>query len=309
MSYHLLTYETEAGPRAGVMIGGRLHDAAKLSGKPEYQTALGVLADWDCADKLFAAKSDQASSGAGLPLEGTKLLPPILYPGEIWAAGANYQDHIGEAGDYVVVNAKAIGGRPWFYSKSSRGALVGHDSVNPLPYYSNKVDWEIELAVVIGRTAWRVSAADALDYVAGYTIANDLSARDWVVRDGIDPVSPFKFDWLSQKGFQGACPMGPWITPARYLRDPQNLDMKLWIDDEIMQDSNTSHMIFSIAEQIEEISSRVPMYPGDMILTGTPSGVGMGRGVFLKPGQNLKLSIEGIGELRHGFSEGPATHA
>ena len=96
--------------------------------------------------------------------------------------------------------------------------------------------------------------------------------------------------------------MGPWITPARDIPNPHDLDLKLWIDDELKQDSNTKYMIFSIGEQIEELSARVTMYPGDVLLTGTPAGVGMGQGVFLKPGQNIRLYIEGVGELRHGFS-------
>jgi 2-keto-4-pentenoate hydratase/2-oxohepta-3-ene-1,7-dioic acid hydratase in catechol pathway len=265
---------------------------------------LGVLEDWDAADALFAGMAERGAPSGGRPLTATKLLAPVQYPPQIWAAGANYQDHIDEMkddGEFVAVNAKSIGGRAWFYNKSSRGAIIGQDDQRALPYYSTKVDWEIELAVVIGREAYRVSAADALGYVAGYTIANDLSARDFVVREGIAPDSPFRFDWLSHKGFEGACPMGPWITPARDIPDPQKLDLKLWIDGEIMQDSNTRYMIFSVAEQIEEISARVTMYPGDMILTGTPSGVGMGRGFFLKSGQQLKLWIENIGELRHGF--------
>jgi 2-keto-4-pentenoate hydratase/2-oxohepta-3-ene-1,7-dioic acid hydratase in catechol pathway len=141
-----------------------------------------------------------------------------------------------------------------------------------------------------------------LDHVAGYTIANDLSARDFVVRDGIEANSPFRFDWIAHKGFDGACPLGPWIVPARDIPDPQRLGLKLWVDDEEMQNSNTRHMIFSVAEQIEELSARVTLHPGDLILSGTPSGVGMGRNVFLKSGQRLRLWIENIGELHHGFS-------
>jgi len=171
-----------------------------------------------------------------------------------------------------------------------------------LPPYSRKVDWEIELAVVIGKAASRVPAARALEYVAGYTIANDLSARDFVVREGIAPDSPFRFDWISHKGFDGACPLGPWITPARAISDPQALGLKLWVDDVLMQDSSTKYMIYSVAEQIEELSARLTLQPGDLILTGTPAGVGMGRNVFLQAGQNLRLWIEQIGELRHGFS-------
>jgi 2-keto-4-pentenoate hydratase/2-oxohepta-3-ene-1,7-dioic acid hydratase in catechol pathway len=304
MGYRLLTYAGADGPRAGLLIDDTIFDVQALSNRPDYATVLGVLEDWQAADAFFEETLACAKLGAaGMPLATAKLHAPILYPGEIWAAGANYQDHIAEMGEskFAAVNAKKIGGRAWHFNKSSRGAVIGHGAAYPLPAYSQKVDWEIELAVVIGRRASKVPAAEAMNYVAGYTIANDLSARDYVVRDGIAADSPFRFDWLSHKGFDGACPMGPWIVPASAITDPQDLDLKLWIDDELMQDSNTKHMIFSVAEQIEEISARVTMYPGDVILTGTPSGVGMGRGVFLKPGQKLRLWIEQIGELEHGF--------
>jgi len=305
MTYSMLTYATDEGPRAGLLIDGRVFDAARAAGNEDYKSVLGILADWSKADQAFAAIAAAPESGAGIALTEVTLLAPVLYPGEIWAAGANYADHIGEMGntDYRAVNAKTVqGGRAWHFSKTSRSAIVGHGTINPLPAYSRKVDWEIELAVVIGKTASKVSAKDALDYVAGYTIANDLSARDFVTRDGIEPVSPFRFDWLSHKGFDGACPLGPWITPARDIPDPQSLNLKLWVDGEEMQNSNTRQMIFSVAEQIEELSARVTLHPGDLILTGTPSGVGMGRNLFLKPGQQLRLWIERIGELRHGFA-------
>jgi len=305
MTIRLLTYLAESGPRAGILAGEIVYDVQALTGKTAYATVLGILNDWDNASNLFAALAkDGLVAANGTPLARTSLLAPVQYPGEIWAAGANYQDHIAEMADgskYKTVNAKEAGGRPWHFSKTSRGAIIGHDEARMLPPYSNSVDWEIELAVVIGRAAYRVPAADALDYVAGYTIANDLSARDHVARPGAAADSPFRFDWLSHKGFDGACPMGPWIVPASEIPDPQNLDMKLWIDDELMQDSNTKHMIFTVAEQIAEISARVTMYPGDVILTGTPSGVGMGRNLFLRSGQRLRLYIEQIGELRHGF--------
>jgi 2-keto-4-pentenoate hydratase/2-oxohepta-3-ene-1,7-dioic acid hydratase in catechol pathway len=304
MTYNLLSYASTEGPRAGLLIAGQIVDPRTVSGNAAHDTVLNILSDWEAADTVFAAAAAEHRTDDGVPLASVQLLAPILYPGEIWAAGANYQDHIGEMGvtDYAAVNAKTIGGRAWHFSKSSRGAIIGHGAVHALPAYSKKVDWEIELAVVIGRTASNVAAADAWKYVAGYTIANDLSARDFVARDGIEPSSPFRFDWLSHKGFDGSCPMGPWITPARYIPDPQALGLKLWIDDELMQDSNTSHMIFSIGEQIEEISARVTMHPGDVVMTGTPSGVGMSRNLFLKSGQRLRLWIEGIGELHHRFS-------
>jgi 2-keto-4-pentenoate hydratase/2-oxohepta-3-ene-1,7-dioic acid hydratase in catechol pathway len=306
MSYKLLSYLAEDGPRAGLLIGESVFDAQAVTNNPNHRTVLGILDDWPAAEPLLIRAAEPgATPGTGIALEKTHLLAPILYPGQIWAAGSNYQDHIDEMteeGEFPSVNAKKIGGRPWHFAKSSRSAVTGHAWQNKLPAYSKSVDWEIELAAVIGRTASKVSAADALNYIAGYTIANDLSARDFVARDGIAIDSAFRFDWLSHKGFDNACPMGPWITPARDIADPQNLDMKLWIDDEMMQNSNTKYMIFSIAEQIEEISARVTMHPGDVILTGTPSGVGMGRGRFLKSGEQLRLWIQDIGELRHGVT-------
>ena len=306
MSYKLLTRHTADGPRVGVAVGDRLFDAAALTGNPAHCSMLAILNDWNDVDAVLAAFADDSASQTGEPLQSAQLLPPILYPGQIWAAGANYADHIDEMtedSEFTVVNAKTIsGGRPWFFSKTSRSALVAHGSINPLPEWAQKVDWEIELAVVIGRKASKVKAAEALDYVAGYTIVNDLSARDYVVRPNIAADSPFRFDWLSHKGFDGACPMGPWIVPARYISDPHKLDLKLWIDDELMLDSNTRHMIFDIGEQIEEISARAALHPGDVIMTGTPSGVGMTRGRFLQPGERLRLWIEGIGELEHGIA-------
>jgi 2-keto-4-pentenoate hydratase/2-oxohepta-3-ene-1,7-dioic acid hydratase in catechol pathway len=171
-----------------------------------------------------------------------------------------------------------------------------------LPAFSETVDWEIELAAVIGRTASHVSVASALDYVAGYTIANDLSARDAALRVKNPPSSPFRYDWVAHKSFDGSCPIGPWIIPAEDIGDPHKLGLKLWVDGELMQDSNTNQMVFDVAEQVAAISSRVTLHPGDLILTGTPAGVGMPRGVFLKPGQTVELWIEKIGELKHTLS-------
>jgi 2-keto-4-pentenoate hydratase/2-oxohepta-3-ene-1,7-dioic acid hydratase in catechol pathway len=147
-----------------------------------------------------------------------------------------------------------------------------------------------------------VPASQALDYVAGYTIGNDLSARDAMRRPKNPPEAPFHFDWLSHKCFDGSCPLGPWIVPAADIGDPQKLGLKLWVGEELMQDSNTSKMIFSTAEQIEMLSSRVTLQPGDLIMTGTPAGVGTPRKRFLRPGETVRLWIEKIGEFEHKLS-------
>jgi 2-keto-4-pentenoate hydratase/2-oxohepta-3-ene-1,7-dioic acid hydratase in catechol pathway len=161
------------------------------------------------------------------------------------------------------------------------------------------VDWEVELAAVIGRPARNVTLETALDHVAGYTIANDLSARDAMRRPQLPDNSPFKLDWLTQKCFEGSCPLGPWIAPARDIPRPQGLAMKLWVNDELMQDSNTSQMIFTTAEQIAHLSTLVTLFPGDLVLTGTPAGVGP-----LAVGDRVEVEVEGIGVLANEVAAG-----
>src|SRR3990172_6037467 len=123
-------------------------------------------------------------------------------------------------------------------------------------------------------------------------------------RPHLSDASPFKLDWVSQKCFDGACPLGPWIVPASDLPDPQKLAMKLWVNGELMQDSHTSKMIFTTAEQIAQLSTRVTLMPGDLVMTGTPAGVGMGRQRFLQAGDTVRLWIEGIGEMSHTMAGG-----
>ena len=169
-----------------------------------------------------------------------------------------------------------------------------------LPSYAHNIDWEIELVAVIGKPARNVSIERALDYVAGYTVGNDLSVRDraFMKRPNVPDGSLFKTDFLGMKGFDRSCPIGPWIVPARALREPQTLAMKLWVDDELKQDSSTSQMIFSAAEQISHLSTYATLLPGDLVMTGTPAGTGAESDVFLKPGQTIRAWIEHIGELR-----------
>jgi 2-keto-4-pentenoate hydratase/2-oxohepta-3-ene-1,7-dioic acid hydratase in catechol pathway len=184
----------------------------------------------------------------------------------------------------------------WHFIKASR-SLADPGATIKISDYSTKMDWEVELAAVIGRKAKNVPQQKALAYVAGYTVANDLSARDRGRRPHVADTSPFKADWLAHKSFDGSCPLGPWIVPASDIPDPQNLGLKLWVNDVLKQDSNTGQMIFNLAEQIAHLSSRLTLHPGDLILTGTPAGVGAGRGEFLKAGDVVKIWIERIGTI------------
>jgi 2-keto-4-pentenoate hydratase/2-oxohepta-3-ene-1,7-dioic acid hydratase in catechol pathway len=149
---------------------------------------------------------------------------------------------------------------------------------------------------VIGHKAHRISVAEALSCVAGYTVANDLSARDLSRRAARSPDNTFYLDWLAHKGFDSSCPIGPWLTPAGSI-DPQNLRIQLSVNGVSKQDSNTSGMIFSVAEQIAHLSRRTTLLPGDIILTGTPAGVGSGYNEFLAPGDRVSVVVEGLGEL------------
>src|SRR5881628_2210967 len=299
MPYKFLSYQVGQAVRAGVLVGDTVYDAAKVTGLSAHSSVLGVLDDWSRAKRLLAQAAKRIESGKGrvkgVPRKRARLLAPVLYPGTIYCAGANYTDHMAEMaraqGQAPGPTMKELGEKPWHFVKTSRISVVGPGARVKLPVYSQMVDWEVELAAVIGKVARDVPVEKALAYVAGYTIANDLSARDVMRRDKNPATSPFHYDWLSQKCFDGSCPLGPWIVPAGDIADPQKLALRLWVNDTLMQDSSTSKMIFDTAEQIAMLSSRVTLHPGDLILTGTPAGVGMGRGRFPEPAAAVRLWI------------------
>jgi 2-keto-4-pentenoate hydratase/2-oxohepta-3-ene-1,7-dioic acid hydratase in catechol pathway len=300
-SYRLATHVGADGPRAGIVVGDELFDAARLTGRAADATVLGILDDWEAARDRLAESAARAVPGAGEPLAGLWLLAPIRWPSAIYCAGANYADHAAEMararGRAPEPDPHALDAKPWHFLKAGRSTLAADGDTIRISAMSQTMDWEIELAAVIGRAAKNVPLGSALDHVAGYTIANDLSARDMGRRQHVSETSPFRFDWVAHKSFDGSCPLGPWIVPSDHIPDPQKLGLRLWVNDVVKQDSNTSKMIFSLAEQIEHLSSRITLQPGDVILTGTPAGVGAARGEFLKAGDVVRLWIENIGTL------------
>jgi 2-keto-4-pentenoate hydratase/2-oxohepta-3-ene-1,7-dioic acid hydratase in catechol pathway len=302
--YKLATYKSSEGPRAGLVVGDEVFDAAKLTGKPAYATVIGILEDWkSAAGALKKAASSAAKSRAKRqPLAKTKLLAPVRFPGTIYCAGANYADHAAamaaREGNPPPPDPHAQGLKPWHFLKASR-TIADPGATVKLTGYAKAMDWEIELAAVIGRPAKDVTKENALAYVAGYMASNDLSARDRGRRPGVSDTSFFKMDWTQHKTFEGSCPIGPWIVPASDIADPQNLGLKLWVNGELKQDSNTGKMLFSLAEQIEQLSINMTLHPGDLILTGTPSGTGAESGSFLKAGDVVKIWIEKIGEIEN----------
>jgi 2-keto-4-pentenoate hydratase/2-oxohepta-3-ene-1,7-dioic acid hydratase in catechol pathway len=302
--YKLATYKSGEGPRAGLVIGEEVFDAAKLTGKPAYATVMGILADWKSAEAALkkAAAGAAKSRGKRLPLKKTKLLAPVQFPATIYCAGANYADHAAamaaREGNPPPADPHEQGLKPWHFLKVPR-TIADPGATIRISHYAKAMDWEIELAAVIGRPAKDVAVKKALGYVAGYMVANDLSARDRGWRPAVPASSPFKMDWTKHKSFEGSCPIGPWIVPASDIPDPQNLALKLWVNGEIKQDSDTGKMLFSLAEQIAQLSINMTLYPGDLILTGTPSGTGAESGNFLKAGDVVRLWIENIGEFEN----------
>jgi len=300
--YRLATYQSADGPRAGLVLDDQVFDAAKLAGNKAYATVIAILEDWRSAQGALNKAAAKAGKGRvkGLPLGRTKLLAPVRWPSAIYCAGANYADHAAEMARHMnrppEPDPHTQGLKAWHFLKAGR-TLADPGATVKISDMSNEVDWEVELAAVIGRRAKNVPQEKALSYVAGYTAANDLSSRDRGRRANVSETSPFKHDWTKHKTFEGSCPLGPWIVPASDVGDPQNLGLKLWVNDALKQDSNTKDMIFNVAEQIERLSDGMTLYPGDLILTGTPAGVGSARGEFLKPGDVVKIWIEKIGTL------------
>ncbi len=309
LPFKLLNYlGANEQPTAGVLVGSTVFPLSdilsSLPGQPSAaRSVLDVLDDWGSyAPRVqAAAKLALERQMPGEQLEKLHLLAPLLYPGAVYCAGANYTDHVLEMARISNLAAdpdpREVGLKPWHFLKPSRSCIVASGTTIQRPSGSQKLDWEAELVAVIGLMARDVSVADALRHVAGYTIANDLSARDLSRRHPLAAGSPFRFDWTAHKGFDGSCPLGPWITPAEQIKNPQNLEIRLWVNDDIKQDSNTSQMIFTVAEQIAHLSTIVTLHPGDIVLTGTPAGVGAARGEFLQPGDRVVVEIEGLGQL------------
>lgn len=310
MKYQLFTYaDKDRAAGAGIAVNQQLFDLAGVAaGSPlAGKSVMELLENWDNAHaRLLAVAKIVGTSPSRyenhmLDADAITFLPPVQQPGVVYCAGANYRDHVEAMGralnQKLVLDPKAEGIPPWHFLKAGKGSLAGHREVVPFPEHSNKLDWEAELAVVIGRRTSKVSADEALQYVAGYSCANDLSARDHLRRDKVDPSSPFLFDWIGHKCFNGSCPIGPFLTPAAFVDTPEDLDIKLWLNGELKQDSNTCNHLYGVADQISFLSHRVDLYPGDILLTGTPAGVGAESGVFLKRGDMMKVWIAGLGEL------------
>jgi 2,4-diketo-3-deoxy-L-fuconate hydrolase len=247
----------------------------------------GRVADLDAAALSPQGLKTLASvDPESLPMApaGARLGPPVAFVSKIVAVGLNYADHAAESGN-------PIPSEPVLFMKAVSSLSGPNDDV-VIPKNSVKTDWEVELAVVIGMRASYVEESDALNYVAGYCTANDVSEREFQIERG--PT------WDKGKGCDTFCPLGPWLVTKDEVPDPQNLAMYLDVNGHRFQDGNTRTMIFSVAHLVHYISHFMTLMPGDVIVTGTPPGVGLGKKppIFLKPGDMMDVGVEGLGSQR-----------
>lgn len=266
----LFRYGQAGAERPGVIDAeGRAFDVSALVG----DFAPDTLRGFDPAELAGQPEVD---------LAGARIGSPLARFGMIWCIGLNYVDHAQEAG-------MAIPSEPVVFSKAP-SSLCGPNDPIPFRQDMTKLDWEVELGIVVGRPAYHVSEADALDHVFGYTVVNDVSERAWQLDRG--------GQWMKGKCHPNFCPAGPWLVTRDEVPDPQALALWLEVNGERKQDGNTASMIFPVARIVSYLSQFARLEPGDLICTGTPAGVGAGfkPQVFLKPGDSVRLGIAGMGE-------------
>ncbi len=274
----LVTFTHNKQSRVGAVVGDAVIDSQGCQGIPV------TLIDFLKAgvDALAAMQRQIDSGNARIALQDVKLEAPVPRPGKYLGISLNYAAHIAETGrdkpEY-----------PSFFTKQNT-CIIGHGAAIQRPKVSDKLDYEGELAFVIGKPCRHVLVTEACHYIAGFTIANDVSVRDWQMH------SP---TMMIGKSFDTCGPLGPWLVTSDEISDPHNLAIKTWVDDELRQNANTQQMIFNCYDMIAYLSQAMTLEPGDVITTGTPAGVGVKmqpRG-YLKPGQTVRIEIEGIGQL------------
>jgi 2,4-didehydro-3-deoxy-L-rhamnonate hydrolase len=282
----LVTYKPRASsPQLGAIVDNRVVNLAEASGGalPNDMRAFLELGE----DGLRIARrvaTKKAAKENGVALSDVKLMSPITNPNKVIAIGLNYLDHIRES------NAQTPK-IPIMFTKYTT-SIIGHgDAIHWDPNETAKVDWEVELAVVIGKRAYRISEESVFDYIVGYTVCNDVSARDLQTERGDQ--------WIRGKSMDTFCPLGPCIATKDEIADPHNLKLRTIVNGQTMQDSNTSELLFKIPHLVSYLSRAFTLLPGDVIITGTPPGVGMGMKppVFLKDGDVVSVEIDGIGTL------------
>jgi 2-keto-4-pentenoate hydratase/2-oxohepta-3-ene-1,7-dioic acid hydratase in catechol pathway len=293
MTWSLATYQRgDAIGLAALRADGALVAPPDLK---RWTTMLELLEDWAQAESVLR----NIEIDAAPVIDYDALLAPVRWPRKVICAGVNYRRHIREMGGEV----PGAGWKPYFFLKTPTTTVIGpQDPIIVRSPETARYDWEAELAVVIGIGGRDIAPRDALAYVAGYCVANDVTARGHHKRETV-PAEPFAYDWFAAKSVDGSLPLGPGITPAFQVPDPQDLRVRLWVNGELQQEESTSDMICTVAELISAASEVVTLEPGDVIPTGTPAGVGAGRGLYLRPGDIVRTTIDGLGTLDNPVTE------
>ncbi len=241
---------------------------------------------WNAARDTIGWLGNQERTGITFPLNQVRLLAPILRPGKVIGIGLNYREHAREGGAAIPPN-------PIIFAKFPTSVTGPYDAIHLFADVTQRVDYEAELGVVIGKPAFRVRVADALKYVFGYTAVNDVSARDLQLN------AEYGKQWVRGKSLDSFCPMGPSVVTSDEIPDPQTLAVRSMLDGKVLQDGNTSDMIFNVAQLVSYISQGITLEPGDVIATGTPNGVGDARKppLYLKKGDVIEVEVGSIGKL------------
>jgi 2-keto-4-pentenoate hydratase/2-oxohepta-3-ene-1,7-dioic acid hydratase in catechol pathway len=314
--YALGTFRAGGRHFAGLVLGDRVHPLDELSGLP-HPSVRELLEHWasvrpnldDLAERLTAGEEGLET----LQLDLLEVLAPVE-PRQIFQSGANYRTHVmdlaaadrkpGETRSTEAIraevgrqqDARAASGQPYVFTGLVSAMCGPYDDV-VLPADTSKNDFELELAAVIGRPARRVSTEDALDHVAGYTIVNDITTREWVWRRDLPELGT---DWFRSKNSPTFLPTGPFLVPAEFVGDPMDLRVTLRLNGDVMQDESTKDMIFDVARLVSYCSEIATLLPGDLVLTGSPAGNGMHWGRLLRPGDVMESEITGLGTQRNG---------
>ncbi len=289
MNWSLASYRATGAQGFGVLReDGALVAPTELK---RWSSMMELLEDWLVAEAVLR----DLDPGNAPVIEYDTLLPPLQWPRKVICAGVNYRKHMREMGGEI----PATGWRPFFFLKAPTTSVIGpRDPIVISSAARARYDWEAELAVVIGIKGKNIEAERAGSHSAAYCVCNDVTARGYHKRD-VAPADAFSFDWFAAKSVEGSLPLGPGLTPAFLVPDPQDLRLRLWVNGELQQDESTADMVCSVAELIAAASEIVTLEPGDVIATGTPSGVGAGRGLYLRGGDVVRVTIDGLGTLEN----------
>lgn len=285
--WQLVSVELSGEVRAGISLDGEFYLPAELL---HCAGVLDVMRSWSELEGPLHAWTPQA----GERVTGARTLMPLAFPNKVLCSGPNFTDHLAEMGESGL-------GEEWsayFFLKPPSTTLIGDgEPILIDDVEGSRVDWEGELAVVIGRGGRRIDAADAIEHVAGYLVSNDISLRGPHRRN--TPARPFEWDWVASKAADTSLPISNGVVPRWQVPDPQSLTITTRVNGELKQDGRTSNMVLDVAQLVADASHLVTLEPGDLILTGTPAGVGASTGTFLADGDIVEVSIAGVGSVRN----------